>query len=85
MHKQIMRHMNQHIQRMNETWMTCNRAGCLAFDFLTHKFCVQKRSQYKQTKHDAKMIEIRPELTLLRSWGDAALNRVSPPSEPWVT
>jgi hypothetical protein len=31
----------------------------------------------------AKITEIRPELTPLRSWGDAALSRVSP-DEPWV-
>ena len=31
----------------------------------------------------AKTTEIRPELTLLRSQGDAALSRVSP-AEPWV-
>jgi hypothetical protein len=31
----------------------------------------------------AKITEIRPELTLLRSWGDAALRRASP-AECWV-
>ena len=31
----------------------------------------------KAISHLAKMTEIRPELTLLRSWGDAALSRVS--------
>lgn len=42
MYKQIMRHINHHIQRMNEFCMPCSRGGCLAFGTLTftHKFCV---------------------------------------------